>query len=104
MTAHDDGARALDDWAHRVSHALQIVDLKVDPRRVVELAERSNTAAGADAGTISAFLAGYAAGTASASGRKAATEAVDSAFATVDRLCADGLSGPDREGWAGSGQ
>jgi hypothetical protein len=108
MTGNDANAandQQLREWAQRVKQALQLLDIKIEPDEVAGLAARADAAAGPGAGNIGVFLAGYAAGGASTEGTKSAREALDAAIATVDRLCADGAtSGPDRGGWAATGQ
>lgn len=96
--------RTLSDWSRRLTQALQILDLEVDHKMLVELAEQSAKTVGANAGLVSAFVVGYAAGLSKTSGRKEADEAVRSAAETAFRLAATGLQGPDQPGWKDSGQ
>lgn len=105
MTVNDAEELELRDWAHKLEQALQVLDLKVDPSQITELADRSSDSIGPRAGAISAFVAGYAAGAAATDGPKSVQEAVDAAVATVHRLCDEGTTaGPDRTGWAATGQ
>lgn len=105
MTANDADDNTLREWGHRLAQALQILDLKVEPAKIIDLADCTSSSVAPNAGLISVFLAGYAAGTASTTGRKSADDAVDAAFETVNRLSAEGASsGPDRDGWTASGQ
>lgn len=98
----DTEERDLSDWSRRLTQALQILDLEVDHRMLVELAEESARTVGANAGLISTFVVGYAAGLSKTSGRKAADEAVRTAADTAFKLAATGLDGPDRTGVAGA--
>ena len=99
----DSEERALSDWSRRLTQALQILDLEVDHKMLVELGEQSKTV-GANAGLISTFVVGYAAGLSKTRGRKAADEAVQSAADTAFTLAATGLEGPDQPGWKNSAQ
>lgn len=96
--------RNLSEWSRRLTQALQILDLEVDHKMLVDLAEESSENVGPHAGLISTFLVGYAAGLSKTSGRKAADEAVQTAADTVFQLAATGLEGPDGQGWKDSAQ
>ena len=101
MTLTRDEDSALRHWSARLIQALQILDLEVDHEKIVQVADGSLKAVGPHADAISAFIVGYAAGTASTDGRKSAQEAVHAASNKVLELCADGESGgPDEKGWA----
>lgn len=101
MTLSRDEDSALRHWSSRLIQALQILDLEVDHAKIVQVAEESVKAVGPRADAISAFIVGYAAGTASTEGRKSTHEAANAASNKVLELCQDGESGgPDEKGWA----
>ncbi|UWX98025.1 DUF6457 domain-containing protein [Arthrobacter zhaoxinii] len=96
--------RVLSDWSRRLTQALQILDLEVDHKMLVELGEKSAQSVSGNAGVISAFVVGYAAGLTTTSGRKGADEAVQKAADTAFQLAETGVDGPDNPGWKGSAQ
>lgn len=96
--------RRLSDWSRRLTQALQILDLEVDHKMLVELGGKSDSSVSDHAGIISAFVVGYAAGLTTTSGRKSAEEAVQKAADTAFQLAETGLEGPDVPGWKGSAQ
>lgn len=96
--------RRLNDWSRRLTQALQILDLEVDPAMLIELGRKSGQTVSPDAGLISAFMVGYAAGLTTTSGRKSAEESVRKAADTAFQLAETGLEGPDQPGWKGSAQ
>lgn len=101
MTLPRDEDSSLRHWSSRLIQALQILDLEVDHEKIVEVAEESVKAVGPHADAISAFIVGFAAGTASTNGRKSTQEAVHAASNKVLELCEHGESGgPDEKGWA----
>ena len=101
MTLPRDEDSSLRHWSARLIQALQILDLEVDHEKIVEVADESLKAVGPHADAISAFMVGYAAGTASTHGRKSILEAVDTASSKVLELCEHGdAGGPDEKGWA----
>lgn len=101
MTLPRDEDSALRHWSARLIQALQILDLEVDHEKIVEVAEESRKAVGPHADAISAFIVGFAAGTAATNGRKSTQEAVHAASGKVMELCEHGESGgPDEKGWA----
>ena len=101
MTLSRDEDSSLRHWSARLIQALQILDLEVDHEKIVQVAEESVKAVGPHADAISAFIVGYAAGTASTNGRKGTQEAVHAASNKVIELCEHGESGgPDEKGWA----
>jgi hypothetical protein len=105
MTLPREEDSALKEWSSRLIQALQILDLEVDHEKVIELAQESSRSVGPHAGAISAFIVGYAAGTASTGGRKGARDAVVTAADKVIQLAGDGESGgPDDRGWAKTAQ
>ncbi|WP_445154476.1 DUF6457 domain-containing protein [Arthrobacter sp. Hor0625] len=100
MTLPRDEDSALRHWSARLIQALQILDLEVDHERIVAVAEESRKAVGPHADAISAFIVGFAAGTASTNGRKSTQEAVHAASDKVLELCEHGeAGGPDEKGW-----
>jgi hypothetical protein len=101
MTLPRDEDNSLRHWSARLIQALQILDLEVDHEKIVEVADESVKAVGPHADAISAFIVGFAAGTASTHGRKSSQEAVHAAANKVIELCEHGeAGGPDEEGWA----
>ncbi|QDW29670.1 hypothetical protein FFF93_007760 [Arthrobacter sp. KBS0702] len=101
MTLPRDEDSSLRHWSARLIQALQILDLEVDHDKIVEVADESLKAVGPHADAISAFIVGYAAGTASTNGRKSTQEAVHAASNKVIELCENGeAGGPDEKGWA----
>ena len=101
MTLPRDEDSSLRLWSSRLIQALQILDLEVDHDKIVQVAEESVKAVGPHADAISAFIVGFAAGTASTNGRKDTQEAVHAASNKVLELCEHGESGgPDEKGWA----
>ncbi|MET3950069.1 DUF6457 domain-containing protein [Arthrobacter sp. UYEF36] len=101
MTLTRDEDSSLRHWSARLIQALQILDLEVDHEKIVQVADESLKAVGPHADAISAFIVGYAAGTASTDGRKSTHEAVVTASNKVLELCEHGESGgPDEKGWA----
>ena len=101
MTLSQDEDSSLRHWSGRLIQALQILDLEIDYEKIVQVAEESAKAVGPHADAISAFIVGYAAGTASTDGRKSTHDAVEAASNKVLELCKNGESGgPDEKGWA----
>jgi hypothetical protein len=101
MTLPRDEDSTLRHWSARLIQALQILDLEMDHEKIIQVADESLRAVGPHADAISAFMVGYAAGTASTEGRASIQEAVQAASNKVLELCEDGESGgPDEEGWA----
>ncbi|MET3947324.1 hypothetical protein ABIB49_002027 [Arthrobacter sp. UYCu512] len=101
MTLTRDEDSSLRHWSARLIQALQILDLEVDHEKIVQVADESLKAVGPHADAVSAFIVGFAAGTASTEGRKGIDEAVHAAANKVLELCEHGESGgPDEEGWA----
>ncbi|WP_026551718.1 DUF6457 domain-containing protein [Arthrobacter sp. H20] len=105
MTGIDDELRTLSEWSRQLTQALQILDLEVDHERIVEVARQTSDTVSPNSGAISAFLIGYAAGTADTSGRKGSDDAVQSAADVVMQVHAKGLEdGPDANGWTKTAQ
>jgi len=96
--------RKLDDLSRRLTQALQILDLEVDYPLLLGLASQATRAAGPDAGPISTFLVGYAAGTASTSGKQAARAAVDRAARVAAQATEKTGDGDVHDGWAHTAQ
>lgn len=104
MTESPSNERSLNEWSIRITQALQLLDFKVDPAQILELAEKSSRAVD-KSGPISTFVVGYAAGLSARGGKKASNEAVRSASDVVLRLCEDGTTGgPPSTGWADTAQ
>ena len=83
MATPDDEERTLSEWSRTLAQALQVLDLEVDHPRIVELARRSSGHTSPNAGAISAFMVGYAAGSVTTDGREEASAAVEKAAKTV---------------------
>ncbi len=105
MTDHNDEKRALDDWSHTLSHALQILDLDADAQLILKVAEETSRLVSPSAGPISAFYVGYAAALAATSGHVDTTTAVTNAAEKVMELC-EGVNeeAPEGGGWADTAQ
>ncbi|MDO5753812.1 DUF6457 domain-containing protein [Arthrobacter sp.] len=105
MTDHNDEKRALNDWSHTLSHALQILDLDADAQLILDVAKETSRSVGPSAGPISAFYVGYAAALAATSGHVDTTTAVTNAAQKVMKLCAGvNEEGPEGGGWADTAQ
>lgn len=105
MAHSNDEEHALDEWSMRLTQALQLLDLKIDHAKLLEVAERSSAAASPSAGPVSTFAVGYAAGMAARGGKGSGGAAVESASDVVLQLCDDGGSGgPAKQGWPDTGQ
>jgi hypothetical protein len=104
MATPDDDDRTLNEWSRTLTQALQILDLEVDHPRIVELAQRSSQLVGPDAGVISAFLVGYAAGTVTTKSREETSAAVEKAANTVMTIIAKDEETNEEKGWTGSAQ
>lgn len=98
--------RALQEWSHRLTQALQILDLKIDDERLLDLARRASDEVGPAAGPISTFVVGYAAGLAATSGEREVSAAVDTATETALRALEHGVSeqAPASDGWSDTAQ
>jgi hypothetical protein len=103
MAMPDDEERTLSEWSRTLAQALQVLDLEVDHQRIVELAERSSYLS-PHAGTISAFMVGYAAGTVTTDGRDETSAAVEKAANTVMTIIAKDEETNEEKGWTGSAQ
>lgn len=105
MTDYDDEKRALDDWSHRLLHALQILDLEADAQLILKVAEKSSRSVSPSAGPIGAFYVGYAAALATTSGGVDTQTAVTNAAEKVMKLC-EGVNegGPEGGGWTDTAQ
>jgi hypothetical protein len=109
VSNHTDDTRpddpgALDDLSRRLTQALQILDLEVDYRLLLGLAEQASRAAGPAAGPISTFLVGYAAGTASTSGKQEASDAVERTVEVAKQATRKTGAGGVEDGWANTAQ
>jgi hypothetical protein len=114
MAPNDDEAQILEQWTHKLTQALQILDLKVDPELVHELARTSADSVTHAAAPITAFLVGYAAaleaGTGSAGSKAASTASITKAADIAFRLCEDARQQgnpqpePGAKGWTHSAQ
>ncbi|TFB88357.1 hypothetical protein E3O44_06225 [Cryobacterium algoricola] len=93
---------SLREWNNHLVKALQLLDLDldVDVERIVELARKSAESVSPHAGAVSAFIVGYAAGTASTNSRKEVEDAIEAAIDTARRVI-DRVKpgGPECPGW-----
>jgi len=100
---HDE--HELIDWGRRLAQALQILDLDVAPRELLEIAETSAHAVTGSAGPITTFYVGYAAALAAQTGDKTPNEAVASAASVAAQLADAGAEGGQAgRGWADTAQ
>lgn len=105
MTNAEDEKRKLEHWSHRLSHALQILDLEPDDELILKVAAETSRSISPSAGPISAFYVGYAAALAATSGHVDAQTAVKNAAEKTMKLCASGTDDvPEGRGWAGTAQ
>ncbi len=105
MGDYDNEKRNLEHWSHRISHALQILDLEEENELILKLAEESSRSVCPSAGAISSFYVGYAAALAATSGHVDPQTAVRSAVEKALKLCTAGNEqGPDQGGWAATAQ
>ncbi|WP_035771057.1 DUF6457 domain-containing protein [Arthrobacter sp. Br18] len=94
----------LSEWSRKLTQALQILDLEVDHGKIVEVVERSRSVS-PNAGAISAFLVGYAAGSSPTRGRRGSDAAVQKASKTVLEIATQNPDdGQEKAGWTGSAQ
>lgn len=105
MTYSNDEERTLHEWSVRVTQALQILDLKMDHEKILEVAEKSSQSVTKSAGPISTFAVGYAAGLAARNGKRATNNEVQTASDTILELCESGTDGGQaHQGWTGTAQ
>lgn len=104
MTENPD-ERGLTEWGRRLAQALQILDLEVPPRELLDIAERSAHAVASSAGPITTFYLGYAAALAAQTGDTSPSEAVEAAASVVAQLTDTAAEGsPASGGWTDTGQ
>jgi hypothetical protein len=104
MSSFADDPHALDELSQRLTQALQILDLEVDYPLLLSLAEETTRAAGPDAGPITTFLVGYAAGSTSTDGKRETTEAVERAVGVARQATEKTGGGSLDDGWTHTGQ
>ncbi|QCO97209.1 molybdopterin-guanine dinucleotide biosynthesis protein [Arthrobacter sp. 24S4-2] len=109
MAVNDDEAQILDQWSHRLAHALQILDLDFDRELILDLAGEAARSVTHAAAPITTLMVGYAAGIAAGSGsavsKASSAAAVEQAAGVAIQLCADGAhGGPASKGWADTAQ
>jgi len=102
MTESNDETRELGQWSRSLAQALQILDLEVEDQAILNLAEKASGALSPSAGTISAFLVGFAAGQGATNGKTGVEASVNSAIGVTERLLENEHWG--RDGWAGTAQ
>ena len=86
MPLSSEEGNALREWSNHLVQALQLLDLDLDIEKIVELARKSEESVSPHAGAVSAFVVGYAAGTASTNSRKEVEDAIDAAIDTARRV------------------
>jgi hypothetical protein len=96
--------RALDELSMRLTQALQILDLHVDNKLLLSLAEETTNAVGPGAGPISTFLVGYAAGSKSTDGKPETTAEVERAVSVAKQATEKSGRGGIDDGWAHTAQ
>lgn len=109
MALNDDEAQVLEQWTHRLTQALQILDLNVDPELILDLARKSADSVTHAAAPITTFLVGYAAGleagTGSAGFRESSSASITKAADVALQLCEDARhQEPGAQGWTHSAQ
>jgi hypothetical protein len=109
MALNDDEAQVLEQWTHRLTQALQILDLKADPELILDLARKSADSVTHAAAPITTFLVGYAAGleagTGSAGSKAASSASITKAADVALQLCEDARHRePGAQGWTHSAQ
>ena len=109
MALNDDEAQVLELWTHRLTQALQILDLKVDPELILDLARKSADSVTHAAAPLTTFLVGYAAGleagTGSAGSKSASAASITKAADVALQLCEDARhQEPGGKGWTHSAQ
>jgi hypothetical protein len=109
MALNDDEAQLLEQWTHRLTQALQILDLKADPELILDLARKSADSVTHAAAPITTFLVGYAAGleagTGSAGSKAASSASITKAADVALQLCEDARHRePGAQGWTHSAQ
>lgn len=104
MSSSTDETRALEDLSRRLTQALQILDLDIDYRLVLDLAAATTKAAGPLAGPISTFLVGYAAGTTTTDGKQESAAAVEHAVGVARQATEKTGDGGVDDGWAHTAQ
>jgi hypothetical protein len=109
MALNDDEAQVLEQWTHRLTQALQILDLKADPELILDLARKSADSVTHAAAPITTFLVGYAAGleagTGSAGSKAASSASITKAADVALQLCEDARHRESgAQGWTHSAQ
>ncbi|HEY8754426.1 MAG TPA: DUF6457 domain-containing protein [Arthrobacter sp.] len=109
MALNDEEAQILEQWTHRLTQALQILDLKVDPELILDLARKSADSVTHAAAPLTTFLVGYAAGleagTGSAGSKSASAASITKAADVALQLCEDARhQEPGGKGWTHSAQ
>ncbi|MHA7181417.1 DUF6457 domain-containing protein [Arthrobacter sp. MDB2-24] len=104
MATPDDAERTLNDWSRTLGQALQVLDLELDHATILELAARTSHLLSADAGVISAFMVGYAAGTVTTEGRAETDAAIEKAVKTVLTIIEKDEHTNEQAGWTGTAQ
>lgn len=84
----DDNSEILRDWAAKVLDALEVTDFNPNIDEVLNLAGDAARTVVRPAAPLTTFLAGYAAGLATANGQDA-NQAASDAIAIASALCSD---------------
>ncbi|HET7140194.1 MAG TPA: DUF6457 domain-containing protein [Arthrobacter sp.] len=114
MALNDDEAQVLEQWTHRLTQALQILDLNVDQELILDLARKSADSVTHAAAPITTFLVGYAAGLEAGTGsartggagfKESSSASITKAADVALQLCGDARhQEPGAQGWTHSAQ
>lgn len=104
MSNPSDDTRSLEDLSRRLTQALQVLDLDVDYKLLLDLAETTERAVGPAGGPISTFLVGYAAGMTTTDGKQESAAAVERAVGVARQATEQSGDGNVENGWAHTAQ
>jgi len=105
VTHNDADEEILKQWTRRLSQALQILDLEVDNRLILTVADEAARVVSPMAAPITTFVAGYAAGLAAANPAMASQTAITRATDVVIAVCRQpATENPDTVGWVNTAQ
>lgn len=105
MTHDDVDDVTLKQWTRRLSQALQILDLEVDNRLILNVAGEAARLVSPSAAPITTFVAGYAAGLAAANPTTSSQTAITRATDVVIAVCRQpAKQNPDTAGWVNTAQ
>ena len=105
MTHNAADEEILKQWIHRLSQALQILDLDLDNHLVLNVADEAAHAVSPMAAPITTFVVGYAAGLAAANSAMSSQAAISRAADIVITVCQQPANEiPDETGWVNTAQ